>query len=144
MLVRIRNRTAGALAVIGGVLIFIGGTTGMAVLLTELNNIIQDWLGEPNTMIETVFLILIFIAALGGITVMIGGYLIYKNRVIIGKFLIMLGCSMGFFGLIIGLITALIQGEGNEFFSWVTTSFTGVGFILAIIANFLAKRPGVV
>jgi uncharacterized membrane protein len=136
-----RNRTAALLAVIGGVLILVGGGTGMAGFLTELSNIIQDLFGGKNQIVETIFWILIFIAALGGLSVIIGGLLINKNHIIAGKILITLGAGMGIIGLIISLISALAQGKEVQFFSWLTTSFLGIGIIFSLVARFMAKRP---
>jgi len=140
MSVSTRNKTAAWLAVIGGILILIGGGTGMVNFLNELKNIIENWLGEPNETLELVFWVLILIAALGGLAVMIGGYLIYKNKIIAGKILIALGAGIGFIGLILGLIVSAYHGEEAKFFAWVTTSFLGFGILLSIIARFLAKR----
>jgi hypothetical protein len=140
MTVSKRNRTAALLAVIGGVLILIGGGTGMAGFLNELSNIIQELFGGENQMVAAIFWILIFIAALGGLAVIIGGLLINKNHIISGKILITLGAGMGIIGLIISLISALAQGETIRFFSWLTTSFLGVGIVLTLVARFMAKR----
>jgi hypothetical protein len=140
MPVSTRNKTAAGLAIVGGLLIIIGGSVGMVGFLTELKDIIQDMFGEPNQAVETLFWILIFIAALGGVSVIIGGLLIYKDHIIIGKILIALGAGIGIIGLIIGIITSFYHGEGQVFFSWLTTSFAGVGIILSIIARFMAKR----
>ncbi|WP_455391735.1 hypothetical protein [[Eubacterium] cellulosolvens] len=140
MTVSVRNRTAAVLAVIGGLLILIGGGTGMAAFLTEISDIIQDLLGGPNQVVEIIFLILIFIAALGGLSVMLGGLLIYKNHILLGKILIALGAGLGLIGLIIGLISATAQGKVTQFFAWFTTSFLGLGIILSLVARFMAKR----
>jgi len=140
MTVSTRNRTAAIIAVIGGILLLIGGSTGMAGFLRELSNIVQDLMGGENQAVATIFWILIIIATLGGLAVIIGGLLIYKNHIIIGKILITLGAGMGIIGLIISLISALAQGETIQFFSWLTTSFLGVGIILTLVARFMAKR----
>jgi hypothetical protein len=140
MSVSTRNKTAALLAVFGGVLLFIGGSIGMVGFLSELEKIILNILGEENAMVETIFWILILIAALGGISVIIGGLLIYKSHIISGKFLIALGAGIGIIGLFIGLISALYQGKGDAFFGWLTTSFVGIGIVLSIVARLLAKR----
>jgi hypothetical protein len=144
MSVSTRNKTAAWLAIIGGILILIGGGTGMVDFLNELKNIIENWLGESNETLELVFWILIFVAALGGVAVMIGGFLISKNKIIAGKILIALGAGIGFIGLIIGLIVSTYHGEEARFFAWITTSFLGFGILLSIIARFLAKRSSLV
>ena len=140
MSVSTRNKTAALLAVFGGVLLFLGGSIGMVGFLSELEKIVYNILGEQNAIVETIFWILIFIAALGGISVIIGGLLIYKSHIISGKFLITLGAGIGIIGLIIGLISALYQGKEIMYFSWITTSFVGIGIVFSIIARLLAKR----
>jgi hypothetical protein len=142
MLTKTRNKTAGIIAIIGGLLILIGGGTGMVRFLSELSEIVQDLLGGKNETVETIFWILIIIAALGGISVIIGGLLIYKEHVVIGKILIALGAGIGVIGLILGIITAFAKGEELQFFSWLTTSLMGVGLVLSLVARMLAKRPG--
>jgi hypothetical protein len=133
---------AGVLGIIGGIFILIGGGTGMVGFLNELREIIKNIMGDTNQTLETICWILIFIAALGGIAVIIGGLLIYKNHVIIGRILIALGAGIGIGGLIIGLIISLYRGAESEFFAWLTTSFLGIGIIVSLIARFAAKRPG--
>lgn len=139
MTVETRNRTAGIVAIIGGLLILIGGGAGMARFLSELSEIVQDLMGGKNETIEMIFWILIFIAALGGIAVIIGGALFYYNHVISGKILVALGAGIGIIGLILGIITATIKGDELQFFSWLATSFMGVGIVLSLIARMLAK-----
>ena len=134
-----RNKLAGILAIIGGILLFISGTAGMVDLLESLRDIVIDLVGDSNSTIENIFWILIIIAMLGGISVIIGGYLIWKDHPIAGKILILLGTSMGIIGLIINLIIAINQGEAGNFLNWLTTSFAGIGVILAIAAQNIAK-----
>jgi hypothetical protein len=130
---------AGVIAIIGGIFLFISGTAGMVDFLESLQDIINEFMGETNETIEMVFWILIFIAFLGGIAVIIGGYLILKDFPIAGKILIILGTSMGIIGLIINLISAIYRGETGNFLNWLTTSFAGIGVIMAIAAQRIAK-----
>lgn len=129
------------MAIVGGILILIGGGTGMAGFLQELSDIVQEMLGGPNETVETIFWILIIISALGGLTVMLGGYLFYKEYITVGKILVALGAGFGIIGFILGLISAAYQGKELQYFAWLTTSFLGVGFILSLAARFVAKRP---
>ena len=134
-----RNKLAGIIAIIGGILLFISGTAGMVGFLESLHDIVNELMGDTNETIENVFWILIIIAMLGGISVMIGGYLIWKDFPIAGKILIILGTSMGVVGLIISLIGALYHGETDNLMNWLTTSFAGIGIICAIAAQKIAK-----
>jgi len=139
MLVSARNKTAAILAIVGGVFILIAGGTGMVNFLIELSDIVQELLGGSNELVSTIFWILIFIAALGGIAVMIGGFLIYKNRTIAGKIFVTLGAGMGIIGLLLGLISAAVQGEELAYYAWLTTSFMGIGIVLSLVARYVAK-----
>jgi hypothetical protein len=134
-----RNKWAGILAIIGGILLFISGTAGMVDLLESLRDIVIEYMGDASSTIENIFWVLIIIAMLGGISVIIGGYLIYKDHPIAGKILIMLGAGMGLIGLIINIIIAIYHGETGNFLNWLITTFAGIGIILAIIAQRIAK-----
>ncbi len=134
-----RNKLAGILAIVGGALLFISGSVGMVDFLVALQDIVHEIFGEPNENIELIFWVLIFIAMLGGLAVIIGGILIWKNHPIAGRFLIMLGTSIGLIGLVINLLSALYHGETENFLAWITTSFSGIGIILAILASRISK-----
>lgn len=134
-----RNKLAGILAIVGGALLFLSGSVGMVDFLQSLQDIIKDLMGESNETLEMIFWVLIFIAMLGGIAVIIGGILIYKNHPIIGRILIILGTSIGLIGLVINLLSALYHGETENFLAWLTTSFAGIGIVLAIIATRISK-----
>jgi hypothetical protein len=139
LMVSPRNKLAGIIAIIAGILLFISGTAGMVDLLESLHDVIKELMGETNSTIEIVFWVLIFIALLGGIAVIIGGYLIWKDHPIAGKILIILGTSMGLIGLIINLLIAIYNGETGNFLNWLITSFAGIGVIMAIAAQKIAK-----
>ena len=80
---------------------------------------------------------LIFIASLGGITVITGGLLIGKKKVGTGKFLIALGAGLGIIGLIISIYVGYTEGSltiGSFF------SIGAIGLILSITARIMAKK----
>jgi hypothetical protein len=144
MFAKTRNKIAGTLAIVGGLLILLGGGTGMVGLLLELQDIVDNLMGGSNETIEKIFMGLIYIAALGGIAVIIGGVLVYKNVVIIGKIIIILGTGIGIIGLIIALVMSIYSQETSELIKWLTTSFLGIGVVLSLISQNLAKRPGLI
>jgi hypothetical protein len=122
------------IAIIAGILLLISGISGVATW-----EAIKDFLTSQfpgNQVLEIVFVIIIFIASLGGLTVIIGGLLIGKNNVKTGKFLITLGAGMGLIGLLISIIIAFTQ---NSFTIGSFFSLGTIGLILSIIARMLAK-----
>ena len=130
-----KNTKAMGIGILGGVLLLVSGINGVATwetIKTFVTNNISD-----NEIVQIVFAILIFIASLGGISVIAGSYLIGKNKVGTGKFLISLGAGLGLIGLIVAIYIA--YSEGNlTIGSFFTIGF--IGLILSIIARFTAKK----
>lgn len=129
-----RNRTAMVIAIVAGILLVVAGVSGVAkwdAIKTFVTVHIID-----NIAVQIVFAMLIFIASLGGISVIIGGMLIGKNRVRTGKFTISLGAGMGLIGLIVTTAMAVME---NSLVIGEFTSAGGTGLILSIVARVVAK-----
>ena len=130
-----KNNKAMIVAIIAGVLLLIAGLSGMAAW-----EAIQDFVIEhvaDNEMVQYVFVVLIFIASLGGIAVIIGGLLIGKDKVGTGKFFIMLGAGLGLIGLIFSIAVAYME-ENLTIGSFL--SIGAIGLILSIVARMMAKK----
>ena len=129
-----RNRTAMIIAIVAGILLFVAGVSGAAAweaIKTFVTTYIID-----NIAVLIVFAILIFIASLGGISVVIGGLLIGKNKVRTGKFTISLGVGMGLIGLMVSIVVAVME---NSLIIGEFVSVGGIGLILLIVARIVAK-----
>lgn len=130
-----RNSQAMGIAFVAGILLIIGGISGLATWET-----IKDFVTAnitDNSVIQVVFAVFIFIASLGGIAVIAGGILIGKNKILPGKFIIALGAGLGLVGLIFSFIITYFEGNFTigSFFS------VGViGLILSIVARMLVKK----
>ncbi len=132
---RSENKLASKIAIVAGIFLLIAGVSGFATWETikdfVTNNIID------NFIVQIVFAILIFIASLGGISVIAGGILIGKNNIVIGKFLIVLGAGLGLIGLLFSIIVAYAEGNftiGSLF------SIGAIGLILSIVARMIVKK----
>jgi hypothetical protein len=135
-----RNRIAGILCILGGVLLVVAGTTGMKPLLEEILKYIQPTV-DASPILATIFRVLIFIAALGGISVIIGGLLMFYVPKI-GNLLVTLGAGLGLFGFLIPMMLAWYQGIPiNRLFGGYVSSTGGyvLGIILTIIGRLIAK-----
>lgn len=129
-----RNRTAMIIAIVAGILLFVAGVSGVAewgAIKTFVTTHIID-----NIAAHIVFAILIFIASLGGISVIIGGLLIGKNKVRTGKFTISLGAGMGLIGFMVSVVMAVME---NSIIIGGFMSVGGIGLILSIVARVVAK-----
>ena len=129
------NKKAMIVAILAGILLLISGISGFATWETikdfVINNIID------NSFVQIIFAVLIFIASLGGISVIIGGLLIGKDKIRTGKLFISLGAGLGIIGLIFSIIVAIMENN------LIIGSYFSVGFIgliLSIIARLLIKK----
>ena len=123
------------IAIFAGILLIISGISGMATWETIKNYVINNV--TDNEIVQIVFAILIFIASLGGISVIVGGLLIGKNKIGLGKLFITLGAGLGIIGLIFSIIVAFTEDSltlGSFF------SIGMLGLILSIVARILAKK----
>ena len=135
-----RNKTAGLLCIVGGALLVVAGTIGMKPLLEEILRYIQPEV-NVSPILAIVFRVLIFIAALGGISVIIGGLLTFQVPKI-GKLLVTLGAGLGLFTFMIPMSLAWHQGIPiNELIKGYVSPTWGyvLGILLTIVGRLIAK-----
>lgn len=130
-------KSAGYLAIVGGILLVIGGATGTLIFGTIKEFVTPYLEGDSLVTVSLVLNILIILAALGGLLVIGGGYAIMKEHERVGKVLIFIGLGTGLFSLIIQLLVAVATGTFDAFTGSMMT-FTGIGSVLAIVASKLA------
>jgi hypothetical protein len=130
-----QNSTAMVIAIVAGILLLIAGVTGVATWETIKQFVNVHFV--DNIIVQYIFIVLIFIASLGGISVIAGGLLIGKNKVGIGKLFIILGVGIGIIGLIFSSYVA--YKEGNLTIGSFC-SVGAIGIILSIVARFVAKN----
>jgi hypothetical protein len=130
-----KTKSAMILALLAGILLLISGISGLATWETIKNFVTENII--DNTIVQFIFAILIFIASLGGLSVIAGGILIGKNKIRTGKLLILLGAGMGLVGLIFTIAVAYVEGSLTlgSFFSIGT-----IGLVLSIIARSIVKK----
>jgi hypothetical protein len=128
------------LSILGGILLLISGTSGQIgislVILKQLPLFIKDTLIQ--TMATIVALFLIILSSLGGFTVILGGYLVYKRHVGTGKLLIGLGAGVGIPWLLFILFTVAMTQQVTA----ITAQHSILGWsgiIFSFIARSIAK-----
>jgi len=134
------NLLACVLSLLAGVLLIVSGTQGpigiFLLILEQLPLFIKDALIQ--TIVAAIALFLTILSSLGGFTVILGGYLLYKNHVGTGKLLIGLGAGVGIPWLLFMLFTVAITQQitavtaQHSILGWV-------GIILAFIARSIAR-----
>jgi hypothetical protein len=135
------NRNVFLLSILSGILLVIAGIHGSigvyGTILSFLALFFQDV--HVLSFLEIVALILVFVASLGGFSVMFGGYLVYKSQVRLGKLIISLGTGIGIPGLLLAMINVMLV---KQEFSTVIAQYGIIGWtgiILSLIARIKAK-----
>jgi len=133
-----RNVLSFTLSVPAGILLLLKGIAGPTEAYSWLLNYLSSGIIPDQTIqsiVTTTLLILIFISSLGGIAVIAGGFLVWKNHVTIGKLLISLGAGVGLFWVIFLMFTLASTGDLFSHYSVIGW----IGLILAFTARLLAK-----
>ena len=130
-----KNSKAVIVAVFAGILLLISGISGLATWETIKNFVTANVI--DNYIVQIIFVVLIFIASLGGISVIIGGLLIGKDKIGTGKLFISLGAGLGLIGLIVSIIIAFME---NNFTIGSFFSVGAIGLILSIVARLMVKK----
>ncbi len=134
------SKVAGALAVVGGIMLVLGGFTGSAIsMLDSVKGAVTNWMPDNPNKDNVILLltIMIYIALLGGFAVILGGYLMWKGMDLPGKILVWLGTGVGAISLVLAALEAYATGRWGAF---ATSSMTivGIGLVLSIIARWVA------
>ncbi len=129
-----------ALSIVAGLLLIISGTRGPVgiyeTVLKTLPSVTQDpWVLSVAGAIALVFITL---SSLGGFTVILGGFIVFRNHVRTGKLMISIGAGFGIFSIILLVITIVLSRD----LSVVTSEYSPIGWtgvILSFVARTMAK-----
>lgn len=138
----ISTKAAAIFAYVSGILLLLAGTTGsVGIVGTIIQYAIDNLSGVSADFLSLVLHVLNVVADLGGVSVIVGGTLVLKQRKTIGKFIIGLGAGMGLFGFMLTIISALLHGWTGaiNFLFMVTQSIGWIGVIFALVATVLAR-----
>ncbi len=138
----IRNKLAGILAMAAGLLFLASGYHPSTAMYDLVAAGLKEYTTKDVWQAAVVPIgLLALVAQLGGIVVIIGGVLFFKNRITSGKFLVMIGTGQGVLTIILSLVLGLAS-EGTGFLTsyllWFTGTATGIGIILSIISRTVA------
>jgi hypothetical protein len=139
--VGVKLYAAGALAVVGGVLMLASGYTSRGFLYTALGyavpQISNHFSGAFANAAVLAITVLEVIIALGGLTILLGGFIILTRHTTTGRTLIYLGGGAGFLGLLVSFgYTAYKLGGVNPVLAYLPY---WVGLAMAVSGRWLAK-----
>lgn len=121
------------MAAVAGFLLLVSGYTGVRSV-DRFFTLLEDLLGSRPFLIVLAY-VFIGVASLGGFAVILGGYLIWKDRVRLGRVLILIGSGAGFFTL---LLFVLVNLHREEFSLLASVLPAILGVALGIVARFLS------
>jgi len=135
-----RNLLAFLFSIPAGMLLFIKGIQGPTdfyfLLLQYVSSLLNAGIIRSLLMVGLLFLIVL--SSLGGLTVIVGGFFIYKNRVSFGKFLIGMGAGISVFFVFVLLIPLFSTGNVLSIFNQYSV-LGWIGLLLAFLARFIVK-----
>ena len=133
-----RNIFSFVLSVPAGILLLLTGITGP----TEAYSWLLNYLSSSGfitdelvlAVVTTVLLALIFVSSLGGIAVIAGGVLVWKDHVSIGRLLISLGGGVGFLWVLFLLFTLVSSGDLFSQYSVMGLTGLTLAFLALLVA----------
>lgn len=132
---RNKNTLSLWLAVASGMLLFISGTNGYNTW-KSIQELVSSYFPN-NVPLNIIFIIFLYVSSLGGISVIIGGSLIYRKKIFSGRLLVMLGSGAGIIYMAVKIFLILFTEEvAFDLFS----SLASIGIVLAIAAQITAKK----
>lgn len=135
-----RNLSAFLFSIPAGLLLLFKGIQGPTEIYSLIFGYITNLLsvGAIRSMLVVGLLVLVVLSSLGGLTVMVGGFLIWKNHVSIGKLLIGVGAGISVFLFLFLLINVVTSGDISSVIAQYSV-LGWIGIILAFLARLIAK-----
>jgi hypothetical protein len=117
------NDQAALLAGVAGLLLILSGYTGVRSA-DRFFTLLEELFG-PRAFLIVLAYVFLGIASFGGFAVLFGGYLFWKNRVRLGRIVILIGSGAGFFTLLLFVLVNL-RREEFSFLGSVLPAILGV------------------
>ena len=139
-----RNKVPFILCIIGGALMLYAGVAGSVGIWGDILTLAATIAPGFEDIMIWILVILMNIASMGGVAVIIGGYLATTDRVGTGKFIIGIAAGLGIFGLIMNIYTlymAVGLAAFTQILNLLSTSAAALGPVLTIVARFRIKKP---
>ena len=139
-LMKKRNLTAFLISVPAGLILFIKGIQGPTGIYFLILDYVTDLLttGAVKSFLVFCLLVLIVLSSLGGLTVIAGGFLVWKDHVSTGKFLIGIGAGISVFLALFLLIALFTSGDLSSLIAQYGV-LGWIGIFLAFLAKSIAR-----
>ena len=130
------------LCIIGGVLMLLSSVVGRVGFLGTLLELLAGVVNtEIQRIIETILTIFTYIAAGGGISVIIGALIAGFSSDFVGRLIVGIGIGASLISLIILLITSIFGGTTiDDLPSILLNTFNGIYGLVGVILAIFARR----
>lgn len=121
----------------------LAGSSGSAGFWIFLLGLLARAVPGLAPWLAAVGLILAVLASLGGITVLVGGWIVQHRSRRLGAFLIGVGAGAGLLGFLVHVLIVWLAGANVV--AWLAgflLSAGGLGIVLALVAQGMARPPG--
>ncbi len=136
-MVRRKNSAVFMLSVLSGLLLVVSGVSGSigvyGIVFVALALFVKDIVALSVLWVAA--LVLVSLASLGGFAVMLGGYLIYRSQVMLGRFVMDLGAGVGVPGLVLMLFTVIITRDFSSIAQYGVIGWIGIALSLVVRAT---------
>lgn len=134
------RRTAAALAFLGGALLIYAGLSGNVGFWSTLEELVRPHVQDPAQRATLTFVIriLIVLASLGGFSVLAGGVLFLRDRMLLGKLLVFLGAASGLIGIVVGV--ALTLSQGGTLADYFTNQLNGTAGLVGVLVSYASRK----
>ncbi|TET60245.1 MAG: hypothetical protein E3J52_04220 [Promethearchaeota archaeon] len=129
------------LCLIGGALMLVSSVVGRVGFLGTLISLISGYVGpETQRIIEIVLTVFTFIAAGGGISVIIGALIAGFSSDFVGRIVIGFGIGASLISLIILLITSIFGGVTiGDLPTILLTTFNGIFGLVGVVISIIGR-----
>jgi len=130
------------LCIFGGILMLLSALVGRLGFLGTILNLIAGYVGpEAKQIIEIILNIFSFIAAGGGISVILGALIAGYSSDFVGRLVVGIGIGASLISLIIILITSLFGGTTiSDLPSIFLNTFNGIYGLVGVLIAVFARR----
>jgi len=144
-LMHMHNRTSFILCIIGGSLLIASAASGTIAVIADIVDDLAKLFGPDFVVTFAIVMgILAVMTCLGGIGVIIGGFVFTTHRLELGRSIVLVSVATGIVGLLVSLVQSIMAGDPILNFTFqIAQSLGWGGAILSVEARIVAEQKPV-
>lgn len=144
-MMHMHNRTSFILCIIGGSLLIASAASGTIAVIADIVDDLAKLFGPDFVVTFAIVMgILAVMTCLGGIGVIIGGFVFTTHRLELGRSIVLVSVATGIVGLLVSLVQSIMAGDPILNFTFqIAQSLGWGGAILSVEARIVAEQKPV-